>query len=520
MPSLLVYGKEKIRRAIAKKRQGLQPEPINLDDLLGRLRRNAVTELKLDWTTYHFLRQHGNQNKRSLVALEKALKFNTSVTSVILSWRWHGHHDVLVKLLQLIGQNCTNQLLHLKLVLDDWVPDTVLTTLLLQQQNLITIDLQAVQVLKQDKETGRLCCCSPSTLKCTSRHSTNNHSQTLHQQERAAILSRHWPQQSLIHHQVRVFHLVPKCDHSVVTHCILQQFNRLPYLKALSLYECDLTDANAVDLAEFLQIRGGIAELSVRSNRKLTGKGLRLLCQAPVMKKLDLSLCDLDGDDAKAVAQGIALRPWPVGELALAGNYRVGTMGLLALMHQKCCQKMVSLNMSYCDAKDYRVILVLNALAGLPPGTTLQRIKLQGSLVANDAVATALQRLLTSGSSLRSIQLNDPKDPKPMRSLQLRKVLAGMQQNYELEELLIDSLPTTENLLIWKELNFYLQLNVAGRRALKSQQKPPPRAYLGFPVAPADDWFQVLEKAGANNSLDTLYWIVRQSSATHFQTHA
>jgi hypothetical protein len=79
----------------------------------------------------------------------------------------------------------------------------------------------------------------------------------------------------------------------------------------------------------------------------------------------------------------------------------------------------------------------------------------------------------------------------------------------------IDSLPTTENWEIWKQVDFVLRLNISGRRILRSQGKPPHK-YPGFPVDPPDDWFQVLEKAG-NESLDVLYWIVRQSSADHFQ---
>ena len=310
--------------------------------------------------------------------------------------------------------------------------------------------------------------------------------------------------------------LVPKCDHSVVTHCIVQQYDRHPHLKVLSLIECDLTDEKVINLAEFVHIRGGVAELSLRSNRKLTGRGLRLICQAPVMKKLDLSLCDLMCEDAVAVAAGIARRPWPIEELLLAGNYRMGSMGILALTHQKCCQKIVSLNMSYCDCTDYRVVLILNALTSLEPSATLlQRIKLHGSLVANDSVARALQQLLASASALRSIQLHDPHDPKPMSASQLRTVLNGVQQSYNLEELVIDSLPTTENWEIWKQVDFVLRLNISGRRILRSQGKPPHK-YPGFPVDPPDDWFQVLEKAG-NESLDVLHWIVRQSSADHFQ---
>lgn len=498
MPSLLVYGKVKLRTALTEKRRRFEShlEPANLDDLIGRLRRNEVKEMKLGWTTSNFL-----HDKRSLSVLEKALKLNTSVTSISIGWRWHGRRHILIKLLQVIAKYTTNtQLIHLKLVLDEWVPDTVLTSLFHQQQNLVTIDLQAVQVLKQNKDTGRLCC---------SRSFRG---------EKTKMLIRSEGKQLLPSRTAWVFSpSATSCDHSVVTHCIVPHYHRLAHLKTLSLIECDLTDSKVIELAQFLHIRGGISVLVLRSNRRLTGQGLRMICQAPVMKKLDLSLCDLESEDVLAVAQGIAARPWPVEELLLAGNYRMGTVGLLALTHQNCCQKMVSLNISDCDAKEYRLVLVVNALAALQPCTTLQRIQIHGSWVASDAVAEALHRLLISDSALRSIQLDDPQQPKPLTPSQLKLVLAGLQQNYEMEELTIDFLHTIENVRVWKDVSFFLRLNIAGRRILRSQAKPP-RAYSGFPVAPVDDWCRVLEKAG-NDSLNVLNWIVRNSSEAHFRSH-
>jgi len=312
----------------------------------------------------------------------------------------------------------------------------------------------------------------------------------------------------------------PCCDHSVVTHCILPQYHHHKNLKVLALVECDLTDDKVICLADFLHIRGGIAELSLRSNRKLTGRGLKIICQAPVMKRLDLSLCDLEPPCAEAVAQGIAARPWPVEELLLAGNYRMGSPGLLALTAAGCCQKMVALNLSYCDCKYYRSVMILNALARLDATTTLRRVAIHGMVVGNELVATALQQLLSSGTPLRSIQLNDPKDPKPMNASQLRIVWQGVQQSYDLEELLIDSRHTPEELQVWHEIDFTLRLNAAGRRILRS---PPnePRVYSGFPVQPVDDWFQVLEKAGNDTQehddhLEVLFWIVREG-ADHFE---
>ena len=165
--------------------------------------------------------------------------------------------------------------------------------------------------------------------------------------------------------------------------------------------------------------------------------------------------------------------------------------------------------------------MILNALARLDATTTLRRVMIHGMVVGNELVATALQQLLLSGTPLRSIQLNDPKDPKPMNAAQLRIVWKGVQQSYDLEELLIDSRHTPEEMQVWHEIDFTLRLNAAGRRILRS---PPnePRVYSGFPVQPVDDWFQVLEKAGNSDQaehddhLEVLFWIVREG-ADHFE---
>lgn len=211
--------------------------------------------------------------------------------------------------------------------------------------------------------------------------------------------------------------------------------------------ECDLTDDSVICLAEFLHLRGGLAELLLRGNRELTGRGLKIICQAPVMQRLDLSLCDLDSNDASAIAEGIAARPWPVEELILAGNYRLENPGLLALTASSCCQKIVALNLSYCDCKYYRSVLILNALSRLNETTSLRRLTLHGTRMGNDIVAQALHELLLSATPLRSIQLNDPKDPKPMSAKQLRTVLEGVKKSYEIEDLAIDTLRSTEEIL-------------------------------------------------------------------------
>ena len=483
----------------SKRRRLLELEPTSLDDLVQRLKRNEISELNLGFGHSDFL--HG---KRYGIILEKALKQNTSVTSVAIGWR-HSNRESLIVLLRAIASNTS--LLHIKLILDDWVPAFVLNDMLRQQQKLVTLELQSVTVLRHDA-SGQ-CCCSPKSA---------FHQKAIQQEK----TGNQWPTTARHSWEVNKFcHFVMsgqrhRCDHSVITHCILQQnFNQLPRLKVLSLVDCDLTDDRVVGLADFLHLRGGLAELSLRGNRKLTGRGLKIICQAPVMKRLDLSLCDLESRAGKAIAEGIAARPWPVEELILSGNHRLDNASLLALTSSSCCQKVVSLDLSHCACKHHRSILILNALSLLSETTTLRRLNMHGTFVGNDVFAHALHDLLSSAAPLRSIHLNDSGDPEPMNAQQLGIVLEGIQNSYEIEHLAIAKSQSPKAIQIWRKIEFALRLNVAGRRILRCPRQKP-IDYQGFPVAPADDWFQVLEKAGGKGAdLNVLFWIVREG-ADHF----
>jgi hypothetical protein len=107
-----------------------------------------------------------------------------------------------------------------------------------------------------------------------------------------------------------------------------------------------------------------------------------------------------------------------------------------------------------------------------------------------------------------------------------------MEHNYEIEELYVDyeaHYQCAEHYAVWKDLNFYLQLNKAGRRILRTPRRNSspsslPRASFSHDpwlnirnTASEEDWFGVLERAGKEGNLDVLNWIVRNSGGNHFQ---
>lgn len=478
--SKLVHSFQALQHSHMGKMMVRPEEPTSLDDLYNRLKRNEIKELKLGFRESDFV-----VSKRSASQLEKALRVNTSVTSVSIGWR-HKNRKALGEILKAIARH--TKLVKLQLILDDWIPEHLLRMLLQNQSDtLVQIDIRAVQV-KRKNALGRWCCEPDGTNISSSASWLGGGDHTTS---------------------------VTVCDHCLVSRVLVPMHNfrqhQHRHLKSLHLVDCGLRDKQAVMLADYLHTRGGIAELSLRSNRQLGAHGVAVLCQSPVTQKLDLSLCDMNPKVAHALAPAIAARPWVLGELLLCGNYRMGADALLALVQQDCCSKVLSLNVSYCDVSDSRAVAMIRAVAKLDgPRTKLRKLSLQGAKIANSNCIAALVDLLKCNLPLRVIHLNDPGQPNIISTDQLRMVIIGMKQNFEVEELYMDLLFNTEINALWREIDFYFRLNRAGRRILldnKPVERIEPEV---LPRQPFTDWFDVLERAG--DDLQVLYWIVRHSA--------
>lgn len=370
---------------------------------------------------------------RSTSLLTKAIRNNVSLTHVTIGWR-RLHQRYTLRLLKALTQSRA-RLLYLDLSLDDTIPTLWLANLLSAQHHLVEIHMRAVRI-------------------CDAKLNYR----------------------------------------SIVEDCILLQYHCLPHWKVLSLIDCNLTDVDLCHLADFLHIRGGLAELRLRSNRQITGAGLLMICQAPVMKKLDLSLCDLQPDDAAGLACALKRRPWPLDQLILAGNYRLG-LGALALVNPHCVDKIVSLDLSYSVNQDIIFAGILTELAkNLHSRSVLQQITIHGAW--NETAVESLEGLLQRGrSNLRSVQLSNPHSPKHLSAPQLKSLEHVLRDNYELEDLELDYPANTGAA---DDLQFWLRLNLAGRRIVQR-------------MCPTEEWLDVVEKAG-QDSLTVLYWIIRNSA--------
>ena len=265
-----------------------EEEVLTWSEVLHHLRTNQLLVLRMGGMNSNFFDSSDHHRHSHLVsALERAIRINVSLRSVYLGWRLPP--PIMQRLLHAItydeGGIPLHQLrnLHIEVLSQQSMtilPDTLLIDLFQRQQKLRSIHLQSLPVVAK-----------PSSATAVAKKAR------------------------------RPMPLTP--TESVVTRCIIQQYHRLDALQSLALVDCHVTSDLATELAQFLHIRGGLAELSLRSNRTLSGPGLRLLCQAPIARRLDLSLCDFDPVDVVAIAEGVAARSWLLPELSVAGNYRM-----------------------------------------------------------------------------------------------------------------------------------------------------------------------------------------------------
>jgi hypothetical protein len=500
-----------------------------LESLLQSLRKQTILELRIGWHDCDHLR-----GPRSTTLLMKAIRNNKSLTHVMIGWRRH-HPNYTIRLLTALAASKA-RLLYLDLSLDDAIPASVLSHLLASQQHLVEIHLRAVRVYT-------------TTTTTTTNLDNNNHHDG---KQQPPIMSQ---QQQQPQHQYS-----QQTYRSIVKDCIMSQYRALPHWKILSLIDCNLTNADLIHLADFLHIRGGLAELRLRSNRQVSGAGLLHILQAPVMKKLDVSLCDLQPDDGILMANALQRRPWPLDQFILAGNYRLGK-GAIALVNEPCVSKIRSLDLSYSVHTDSILSAILTQLGQSlhsNHGAVLQRIAIHGAWNETTAVES-LEGLLwqqrksgTHGGNnggggrkgnLRSLQLNNPHSPIYLSVAQVQSLECALRDNYELEDLGLDypttttapnksdvaeSTSTTSAKDAVNNLQFWLRLNSAGRRIV--QHPPPPllqerndnndssgrphhynHAGKNNNANGHEEWLEVVEKAG-QDSLTVLYWIIRNSA--------
>jgi hypothetical protein len=475
----------------------------SLDDLCASLKKQLLIDLRLGW---HDSLDIDFSKRRQVQRLVRALKLSSSVLHVRIGSKIRDR-KVVSDILQALNDSGCRSIQTIELVLHpavQWLPEEGLKSFFVKQTYLERIGLHGVQAVVVVRSPAGPARVPPPPMPSSS-----------------SLLRKYWS------------------DRSVISRVIVH-LHRHERLKTLELVDCNVTDLQANQLADFLHVRAGVrlARLSLRLNRNLTSEGLRVLCQAPVMEQMDLSLCDLNTLEAKAIAASIAKRPWPLRALILSGNRQIETSGWIALTSRDCCSKLTTINLSYCVVSCAQVVSILDSLErNLSPTAALQEINMQGCPhlhedVGETGVSDSLCRLLRHSSSLRVVRLNDPRSSRHhmcscfWSTNELSRLLEALKHNYEIEQLLYDSWrgkpvglkSSAAASSIRNDMDFVLRLNQAGRRILLDRQGQQQGNRDRRPVLRKtkhscldDEWLEVLEKAGKDD-LSILYWLVRESA--------
>jgi len=439
-----MFGKRKKKN---REKLPFSSQDISMDALVYGLRHQGLVEIRVGFVDAPLSKQGGR-------LLAKALTETKSVRKFDLGWK--AARPALVSVLQALQRH---KLSHLRITLDDWLPESTLRSLLeSQESSLIDLQLIALHVRRPGHHAG-FCCPQTEKPHCMSS----------------------W-------HNCNVY----DCPHGVVAQCILPLLQKrtcvFAKLQHLALQDVGMDCAQLQALTKCWK-GSSLQSLSVRHNRgTLQRDGVQALLSSPI-PRIDLSLCDLDG----LAVHDVNIHP-QVESLVLCGNYRMGTPALLHFLQAS----VVQLDLSFCDLTPQRMEEVLRVLG---QSSTLQRALLHG---ANQWSAEAVDLLvdLVESTNLQVLELHDPqKHPSSRAGLNVNdfaRVVSSLSSNYTLERFQVDTCILNKPRLreLQDELDFYLRLNQCGRKVLLQGN--------------GESWLQATNKA-QDEDFSVLYWMTRHS---------
>lgn len=509
------------------------------NDVLTRLKDNKLIELRLGCQETAQL----SPNVRVFSSLSKALKANTSLRRIRIGWHWQRHQrDGLYNLLGVLAKSIrAHQLQSIKITLNDWIPAAVLDTFLQHQTALSTLDLQAVNIRHVHKRKGGTSDYREASQRTDATDSVRSTDSFSTRAKRRPTKSRRGK-----HRITDSFASSSTSDGasartSTVVPILLDGFfqnHQYQTLSELKLVDCGLTDDSVLELCKHIL---PTTRLSVRGNRKITWKSACALVEK-AQSCLDLSLCDLDSFDLVQISRAVGQREEIMEELFFCGNYRMGLPGVRALF-DVCPFKVEHVDISYSDLSEAMTLLVLQKLSDLGEAdiylqrakpTVLKRLVMHGCMPSSDDGLRLLLSLLQHSSlPLRALAINDPKNERKYISAdRMLEIALAMKDNYEMEELEFDFHRNQQQQRAWKQIEYWQQMNRAGRRLLrpslgseasaKMKKASHPLLHRHKPndkdeVAVAyrkdkDDWIGLLIGVQEVDEFDSLYWVVRNSA--------
>jgi len=263
-------------------------------------------------------------------------------------------------------------------------------------------------------------------------------------------------------------------------------------LETLHLVDCNLSVDNIAPVIRILRKRRNLRCLSLRLNRRLCVDGWMddLLEKLPLLKELDLSICDLGVVDGMNLANSLIAHPnTRLTRLSVAGNCRLDE-SMETIFHACVKSGTTELECSHCEVTAKLQGILFDLMATHKP-CLMRSVKLQGARIIN---IPALVRCIEQNESLECLLFNNPRDPNRISPQSLALLLTAIRKNFYLSEFEVD-LPYRVDEDVMKELKYWLTFNGCGRSILMND--------------PRRNWPDVIAAVDGMGDIDTLHSFIR-----------
>jgi hypothetical protein len=476
-------------------------EPQNLQVIKAKLAQNALVELRLGFDEVEF---YSKRDVQSLIhVLEEQFLYRLSLDkhsclkSISIGWKLPSFAvgPIFQRVIPLLLQEPI-RITHIQLALRNTpIPESCLKRIV-SWSTLECLDLRSIRVMRLIALSERAP--ATSTPASSPRASLSSQSSHIHFHSNGNTA-----EPSPNGHGC-VFHLQDS-PHSWKSDNIVKI---VPYVslsvKTLKLIDCGLRSHHVAELCEVIRRKMyGLQELSLRLNRDLDG-GFGQLFSLPCIKALDLSLCDLGPHDGIPIARAMEKhlqcstgttersKNHHLERLCLAGNYRMSETIPDVVLAAAC--RLVELDCSFCDVQSKLQRRVFTILA-TTPNTTLKSFSMQGTRINR---VNELLECIRDNTTLRRLILDHPREPFPLTLSAMEGILETMKMNYSLCTLRLDTYNCDG---VWRDMEFWFELNRCGRRVLLQSNEQNTSA-----------WSTILAAAAENDNKHVLFWLLKHGS--------
>jgi len=485
----------------------------NLQAIKKKLEQNSLIELRLGFEENEF---RVINDIKSLITVIKekfhdrlSLYKHSCLTRICIGWRLPNFAlgPILQQVIPLLLIEPV-RITHIQLILNDypWIPEETLIRIV-SWHTLECLDLRSIRlrvraplkhhISSSTSRTTTSCSSSsssPSSLPMPStRHNKFLHQLIQHQQQYQQQDREDTPPNSnnansakddgddgRVWEQANIVNIVPYVSLSV---------------KTLKLMNCGINRHHVTKLCEYIRIRmHGLKELSLRQNFTLDG-GYHDLLALPCIKSLDLSLCDLEETDGYLVSSGMLKRENKnLERLSLAGNYRLSNA--IPDIVRSAASLLNEVDCSFCGVNSGSQREVFDILAEFPD-CAIKTFRMQGIMLSD---IEGLAHCVRKNSSLCHLIVDNPRSTYSISLEGADQIRKAIKSNYSIKTLSFNVIPSQSLEEISKEIEFWLELNRCGRKALL-QTNNSDRL-----------WSIILSRGAMSDDYNILFWLLKHGA--------